>query len=144
MRLHADRPETFAIWLRVPEWAGRNTSVSINGRPFQNGFRAGSFLPLHREWEDGDTIEYTIDRPLRLEAVDSEHPNIVALLCGPITLFAVNSPESRFTRAQLLAAGQQVSNFSHWEAASAVAPVTFQPFPAIREQQYRLYHDVHA
>jgi hypothetical protein len=63
----------------------------------------------------------------------------VALVAGPLTLFGTNSPESRFTRAQLLAARQ---NGSLWIAGSAVAPVTFKAFPDIRHEEYRLYHEV--
>ncbi|MGH9584636.1 MAG: beta-L-arabinofuranosidase domain-containing protein, partial [Bryobacteraceae bacterium] len=142
MHIHADRPETFTIGLRVPEWAGRNTSVSINGRVRHSDLRPGSFLSLHREWKDGDLIEYSIDRPLRLEPVDAQHLNTVALLCGPLTLFALNSPQSRFTKTQLLAAAQQGPASSLWKCESAAAPVAFQSFPAIRDQRYRLYHDV--
>lgn len=144
MHIRADRPETFTIALRVPEWAGKNTSVSINGRARQSDLRPGSFLNLHREWKNGDVIEYSIDRPLHLEAVDSRHPNTVALLCGPLTLFALNSPGSRFTRAQLLAATRQGQSSSQWKVQSATAPVGFQSFAAIRDQRYRLYHDVEA
>ncbi|MGH9621391.1 MAG: beta-L-arabinofuranosidase domain-containing protein, partial [Bryobacteraceae bacterium] len=140
MHIRADRPETFTISLRVPEWAGKNTSASINGAR-QSNLRPGSFVPLKREWKNGDVIEYSIDRPLRLEAVDKQHPNTVALLCGPLTLFALNSPRSRFTKSQLLAAKQEGSL---WKVQSATAPVSFRSFPEIRDQRYRLYHEVEA
>ncbi len=97
---------------------------------------------MHREWKGGDVVEYTIERPLRLEAVDTEHPNLVALLFGPLALFAVNSPGSRFTRAQLLQASRQVHAGREWRVASAAAPVAFRAFPDIRDEEYRLYHEV--
>jgi hypothetical protein len=56
-----------------------------------------------------------------------------------LTLFAINSPESKFTRRQLLAAHR---NGTVWTAESAVAPVSFKAFPDVRHEQYRLYHDV--
>ena len=142
LRVHSDRAETFSIFLRVPEWAGPNTAVTVSGRAVDAEVRPGAFLPVHREWKDGDTIEYTIDRPLRLEEADSQHPSTVALLCGPLTLFAMNSPESRFIRAQLMAASQQGTHGSEWKVASAVAPVSFKAFPQVRDDQYRLYHEV--
>ena len=142
MRVEAERPETFVIALRVPEWAGKGTTVSVNGRSVGAVPQPGAFLPLRRQWKDGDRIEYTIDRALRLESVDTQHPNSVALLSGPLTLFAINATESRFTSAQLLAAQQTASG--QWRVESEAAPVTFLPFPAIEHQQYRLYHDVRA
>lgn len=142
MRVRTESPQTFTIFVRVPQWAGRNTSVSINGRRAEHPVQPGSFLPLHREWKDGDTIEYTIDRPVRLEAIDPQRPNIVALLFGPLTLFAINAPRSQFTRAQLLQAAQQGNAGHEWRVQSAAAPVTFRAFPEIRDQQYRLYHEL--
>lgn len=142
LRMHADRPETFAVALRVPAWAGNGTSVSVNGSTAGVDLHPGSFASLRREWKDGDRIEYSIDRPLRLEAVDAQHPNTVALLCGPLALFAINAPQSRFTRAQLLAARQVGSVSPQWRAQSAVAPVSFLPFAEIEDQDYRLYHDL--
>ncbi len=144
IRIEAERPETFVIALRVPAWVGKQTSVSVNGRSVAATLQPGAFLPLRREWKDGDRIEYTIDRPLRLEAVDAQHPDTVALLSGPLTLFAINAEESRFTRAQLLAAEQFGSSSAQWRVESETAPVTFLPFPAIEDQQYRLYHDAPA
>jgi hypothetical protein len=66
----------------------------------------------------------------------------VALLLGPLTLFAINAPQSRFNRAQLLQAAGTGTVANEWRIESAVAPVTFRAFPDIRDQQYRLYHDV--
>jgi DUF1680 family protein len=138
MRVHADRPETFAIHVRVPAWAGSKTMITVNGRAASE-VKPGAFVALHREWKDGDRIEYTVDMPLRLEAVDAQHPETVALMAGPLTLFAVNTLDSRFNRAQLLAAVQQGSG---WKVNSATGPVTFLSFPEIHDEKYRLYHEL--
>jgi hypothetical protein len=71
--------------------------------------------------------------------VDAQHPNTVALLAGPLTLFAINSPDSSFSRAQLLKASQRGRD---WRVESAAAPVSFRTFPDIRDEDYRLYHKV--
>lgn len=142
IRVSAERPQTFTIYLRVPEWAGAGTTVSVKGRSAGQQIQPGAFLALRREWKDGDAIEYTIERPLRLEAVDAQHPNTVALLFGPLALFAINSPHSAFTRAQLLKASRQSEAGHEWQVQSAAAPVSFRAFPDIRDEQYRLYHEV--
>lgn len=141
LRLTGDNPRTFTIALRVPAWAGPATSVSINGSRWQGDLHPGAFARIQREWKSGDTIEYSLDRVQRLESVDPEHPNTVALMAGPLALFALNSQDSRFTRAQLLAAQQSSRS---WIAASATTPVSFKAFPDIRHEAYRLYHDVTA
>lgn len=139
LRVHTDRPQTFAVYLRIPAWAGRKTAVAVNGRAVSADLRPGSFVPLRREWKNGDRIEYSIDMPLRLEAVDPQHANTIALLSGPLTLFATGAFDGRFSRAQLLAARQQSDG---WKIMSDTGPVTFVSFPAIQDQKYRLYHDV--
>ena len=80
--------------------------------------------------------------PLRLETIDPQHPQVQALLAGPVALFAVDSLDSRFTRAQLLAAQQRGTGSAEWQVQSATGTVTFRSFPAIGEEKYRLYHDV--
>jgi uncharacterized protein len=141
LRVTGESPETFVIALRVPAWAGPGTAVSINGRRWEGEVHPGSFASIRREWKSGDTVEYSIDLARRLEPVDAQHPNTVALLSGPLALFGINSPESRFTQAQLLAAQQRGSS---WSVASAEAPVSFKAFSDIRHEDYRLYHDVSA
>ncbi|HTV05757.1 MAG TPA: beta-L-arabinofuranosidase domain-containing protein [Acidobacteriaceae bacterium] len=142
LRIRTSRPETFAVYLRVPAWAGDGTTVAVNGRAFPSDLRPGTFVPIRREWKDGDRMEYHIDMPLRLEAIDPQHPQIQALLAGPLTLFAVDSLKSEFTRAQLLAAQQSKAGSSEWTVRSGTETVTFRSFPAIDNQKYRLYHQV--
>jgi uncharacterized protein len=57
IRIRAERPETFTLYLRVPEWAGRGTAVSLNGRKAGLQIQSGTFCALHREWKDGDVVE---------------------------------------------------------------------------------------
>jgi DUF1680 family protein len=142
VRVHADRPETFAVNLRVPAWAGAGTKVTVNGRAIDGEVRPGSFVAVRREWKDGDRIEYHIDRPLRLEAIDPQHAQTQALMAGPVALFAVGTLDGRFTRTQLLAARQRSAGSSEWQVESATGTVTFKSFPAIDQEKYRLYQDV--
>jgi DUF1680 family protein len=141
IRVGAERPEKFTIYLRVPEWAGSKTSIAVNGKSFSSPVRSGAFMAVAREWKDGDRIEYTIDMPFRLESVDPQHPDVVALLHGPVTLFAIDAPDNAFTRAQLLAARQRGSEYT---VQSRDQMVRFLPFAAIHDEKYRLYHNVSA
>ncbi|HEX4008064.1 MAG TPA: beta-L-arabinofuranosidase domain-containing protein [Acidobacteriaceae bacterium] len=142
LRVGTEKPQNFSIGLRVPEWAGKGTEVAVNGRKFSADLQPGTFAEIRREWKDGDRIEFTIDRPLRLEAVDPQHPQVLALLAGPLALFAVEAPDAQFTRAQLLAAAQSSTGASEWKVKSAGGPVGFRSFPAIDDEKYRLYHEV--
>jgi DUF1680 family protein len=136
------RPETFTVYVRIPEWAGAKTTVSVNGQHAENQVEAGKFLALQRSWKDGDRIEAEFEMPLRLEPIDKENPNNVALLRGPLALFAVGEIPSRITRAQLLAAAPVTSTSDDWAARTDSGVLTFRPFTAIMSERYRLYSRV--
>ena len=65
-------------------------------RVFRRHRVQATFAAIRREWKSGDRIECQFDMPTRLEAIDPEHPQVQALLTGPLALFAVDSPDSRF------------------------------------------------
>ena len=142
LRVHAGREENFVIYLRVPAWAGAETAVAVNGHAYPVELKPGAFAALRRQWKDGDRIEYTIDMPLTLEAVDPQHSQSVALLSGPLTLFNTGSLSSRFRRAQLLRAKQHASGSAEWSVPSAAQPVLFRSFAAVRDEKYRLYQEL--
>jgi DUF1680 family protein len=139
IRVRAERPEKFTIYLRVPSWAGSKTSVAVNGKSLPAPLRNGSFAAVEREWKDGDRIEYTIDMPFRLESIDPQHPNNVALLHGPLTLFAIDPSVEQFTRAELLATGQQGSIYL---APSGKRQIRLRAFDEIQDEKYRLYNEL--
>jgi len=141
-RLQCDRPETFGVHLRVPAWAGPGTRVMVNGRNPGAELRPGTFAAIRREWKDGDHIEYQIEMPLRLKAVDPQHATTQALMAGPLALFATGSPAGRLTRVQLMAARQRSMGSDEWLVNSAAGAVRFKSFPGIGEGKYRLYQEV--
>ena len=124
----------FAVNLRIPAWA-EGASVSVNGK--REAAQAGTFARVQREWKDGDRIEMELPMRTRLEAVDPQHADSVALLVGPVVLFAVTDAEPKVTRAQLLAAKKNAAQGWRVEAASGL--VKMLPFAAIGEEQYSTY-----
>ena len=141
IRLQMEKPESFAIYLRVPAWAGPGTRLAVNGKNSSVRLQTGAFVAIRQTWKDGDRIEFTIDRPLRLAAVDAQHPNLLAVLQGPLALFAVGDVPADLTRAQLLATAQRGD--SDWFIPSPQS-VKMLPYPAISRETYRLYLPVKA
>ena len=76
LELEMPRPETFTIFLRVPAWADAKTRISVNGKKVEGEVVAGKFFELSRTWKGGDRVEYEIEMPLSLQAVDPENPQI--------------------------------------------------------------------
>ncbi|SKB26877.1 Ig-like domain (group 4) [Parapedobacter luteus] len=83
----------FAIHVRVPSWATKGFFVTINGKAQKVEAKPGSYLPLRRNWKDGDVIELKMPFQFRLDPV-MDQQNIASLFYGPI-LLAAQEPEAR-------------------------------------------------
>jgi uncharacterized protein len=138
------KPETFVVSLRIPGWAGANTAVSVNDARVGSEVVPGKFLALQRTWKDGDRIELELHMPLQLEAIDGKNPNTVALMRGPIALFAVGNIPERLSRQQLLSATALAQSSDDWIAKADAGNLTLRPFASIMNEDYRLYQRVEA
>jgi DUF1680 family protein len=99
--------------------------------------RPGSWAEIDRTWKDGDRVEFSLDMPLRLVPLDAGHPDLVALVRGPVALFAIEPGEGKMTRGQLLGA-QRVGSSGDWR----VGGVVMRAYPAIDKERYRLYQEI--
>jgi DUF1680 family protein len=130
----ASKPTEFALHLRIPAWA-EGMSVTVNGK--REPAQPGSFARLQRVWKTGDHIDLDLPLKSRLEAIDPQHPETVALLVGPVVLFAITDAEPKVTRAQLLAAKKTAAQ--SWQVETAGGPLKMSPFTAIEEEEYSTY-----
>jgi len=142
MTLSTPRSETFALYVRIPAWIGPKTVVSVNGKRVDQEIAPGKFLALQRTWNDGDRVEVEFEMPLRLEAVAPENPETVALMRGPLALFAIGKDPAETARQQLLAAAVSTQSSDDWIVSSDHGPVTFRSFMVIKDEPYRLYQSV--
>ena len=133
------KPETFTVFLRIPGWAGPKTNVSINGHRAEQSVEPGKFIALQRTWKDGDRVEVEFEMSLRLEAIDDQNPNNVALLQGPLALFAVSDVPVRLSRGHLLAAARAAQTSDDWMVRTDSGVLTLRPFSKIMDESYRLY-----
>jgi DUF1680 family protein len=127
----------FTLCLRIPAWA-EGASISLNGKRILAPAIPGTFAELRRKWKTGDRVELEFPMKVRLEALDSRHGDLVALVSGPLVLFPLRDRElPDMTRRQLLAATRVA--VSRWQAETASGIVTFKPFTAIGEEGYSTY-----
>ncbi|MGR6330312.1 hypothetical protein ACU5AX_14695 [Sphingomonas sp. XXL09] len=124
------RPRHFAIRLRIPGWATSGTTMLINGHPAGVSVQPGRFAAIDRIWSSGDTVELTFAMPLRLEAVDAQTPDRVALMRGPLALFQSGEQLVPFRRTELTGA-RQVGDTAAWTVATDSGPKAFLPFAAV-------------
>lgn len=114
-------PATYSIFLRVPGWA-EGARVSASGMTGSKSLAFGAFAELRREWKSGDRIELELPRKRRLQAVDAQHLDTVALLEGPVVLMRIGAGEP-IARTDLLNA----------------QPPLVKPFTDIQDETYSTY-----
>jgi uncharacterized protein len=113
----------------------------VNGQRASDKVDPGTFAGISRTWKEGDRVEIELPMPLRIEAVDANHPNIVALLQGPLVLMAVAESQPSFEKQSLLKAKAVPNNGKgDWSATSTDGkPITMRPFMTIDKESYSAY-----
>lgn len=95
LKLKLDSKKTFAMKLRMPDWALGEIIVKVNGAEIEYS-EDGGYAVLEREWSNGDTVDVTI--PLGLTASNLQDGiNTVAFKYGPLLLAAKLSNENMTT-----------------------------------------------
>jgi DUF1680 family protein len=141
MKLTLDRQERFVVALRIPAWVGKDTRIAVNGKAAEVVVKPGSWAEVDRTWTNGDRVELSLDMPLRVVPLDAQHANLVALVRGPVTLFAIEPGAAKMTQKQMLAAQQANSESADWVVVTDRGKVTMRPFSEITTERYRLYQE---
>jgi DUF1680 family protein len=139
-KLTASAPTELTLHFRIPAWA-EGAEIFVNGARQKGMATPGQFTAMHRQWKSGDRVELELPLKMRLEAIDAQHNDTVALLRGPLVLMAVKgeqtTPPPKVTRDQFLAA-RRVSE-REWQVTSANGPVTMLPFTGLGSRPYSTY-----
>jgi hypothetical protein len=143
VRLRVSRPSRFTVRLRIPAWA-HGATVRVNGNSVSARATLG-FATLQREWKDEDRIELMLPLPMRLEPIDPRHSETVALVRGPLVLFAESTGSPKVSRRQLLAAERQPGKTleeAAWKVQSGSGTLRLVPFTGLGEDGYTTYLNV--
>jgi DUF1680 family protein len=136
----ASQPTEYTMYVRIPDWARSNPVLSVNGKRVSESVDAGTFASIRRTWKDGDRVELELPMPLRLESVDANHPDIMALVQGPLVLMAIGESQPTFARNTLLQAKATNNANGDWLANSTDGKsVTMRPFMTIDKESYNTY-----
>jgi DUF1680 family protein len=80
LTLKLDRPATFALRLRIPEWATRFT-VAIAEATYSGA--SGTMLEIRRDWPCASVIRISMDLEVQVLSGAATYPDFVALKYGP-------------------------------------------------------------
>ncbi len=141
IQVSASQPYEYTLYVRIPQWATPDPVVMVNGQRVSEKVDPGTFASIRRSWKEGDRVEIELPMPLRIEAVDANHPNIVALLQGPLVLMAVAESQPSFEKGSLLKAKPVPNNGKgDWLASSTDGKqITMRPFMTIDKESYSTY-----
>jgi uncharacterized protein len=139
MRLKVSRPSDFALSLRIPAWSNsaQDVVLRVNGLPIPVSEQSG-FTTIQRTWKDGDRVELSLALPMRLEPIDPQHPEMVALIRGPLVLFAITENAPYLLRKQFLDA-QRTPDKAEWRVQTKDGVLRLVPFTEIGEDPYAAY-----
>jgi uncharacterized protein len=131
----------FAVSLRVPAWAAAAT-VNVGGKT--QAAVAGQLATLRRRWKAGDVIELNISQPLRTLPIDSENPDLVALMRGAIMYVGLNPWDGiEAQRVDLPRSLRPLSGSRQaYRADVDGRDLVFVPFFAIDTERYNTYFRV--
>ena len=128
------------VHFRIPAWT-RGASLTVNGQRWNGSVTPGQFAAVKRTWKDGDRVELELPLVASLEAIDSQHPNTVAVMRGPLVLFALKplqtSQMPSFGRNALLNL-QRISQ-REWQVRSGDATYRLVPFTEVGSEPYTTY-----
>jgi DUF1680 family protein len=136
----SSQPADLTLHFRIPKWAV-GAQIYVNG-VWQNGRAVpGQFATIRRTWNSGDRVELELPLAMRLEPIDGQHTDTLALLRGPLVLMAAKETEAaplpKVTRAALLAANRVSER--QWQVTAANGPVTMLPFTWLGSRPYTTY-----
>lgn len=138
------RPVEFTLRLRVPSWADGKAKVTIGGQAILSGVQGasgvpGTYIELRRRWKRGDTIQLTIPQDFRVEPIDEEHPETVALMRGPLQYVALNPAKGLDEERMQLPASLRAQGAQWFLEGSGSRQVTFVPLYQIGLETYTSY-----
>ena len=142
MTLRLPSPQRFTLNLRIPAWV-QDATLLINGKREPTP-QSGQFAAIQREWQPVDRIELELPDTRRLERVDAQHPDTVALLAGPLLLMRtveVDAAVSPLRRESLLNARRDPHGAHEWAVATeaGAGAVKLKPFVDIDGERYSAY-----
>lgn len=147
------RPVRLIIYLRYPAWAKSGMELRINDVPETITATPGSYIPLDREWKDGDTLSMRYPMTLRTEAMP-DNVDRLAFFYGPVLLAGALGQEERPPADMPVLITNEKPLEQCLEPVSG-APLTFKtsgigfpedltliPFYRMHHQRYIVYWDL--
>jgi DUF1680 family protein len=128
----------FAIKLRIPAWA-KGATVRVNGR--MEKAVPGELATLTRAWKAGDIVDLVVPQPLRTLPVDTENPQLAALMRGAVMYVGLNPWEGMGEQEVSLpgSLARVSGSRQSYRATIAGRDLVFVPYYTVDTEKYNTY-----
>jgi uncharacterized protein len=140
MRIDSSLPQVWTLRLRIPGWLEAPARITVNGTAAAPA-KPGTFAALRRRWKGGDLVELHLPQTFRAEAIDDLHPNVVAVMRGPLMLVAIDPPDGLEKRPFPIEEGFRAlgQRADAWTRNEGGQQIVFIPFYQVQNEQYTTY-----
>ncbi|KKM63548.1 hypothetical protein LCGC14_1510380 [marine sediment metagenome] len=116
--------------------------MKVNNKSFRGEWKSKSWGMINRTWNDNDTVEIELPLSFSFIPVDRYHPNLAALMYGPVVLAAKESGalgrNMKDPTAWILPVSARLSLFQTKQTKRR-----FKPYYTFgEEEKYYMYHNI--
>jgi hypothetical protein len=140
LRVEVAAPSEFTLYVRIPGWLQSPAQLAVNGKGISVAAEPGTFAAIRRRWQTNDTLQVRLPFSFRLEPIDEQHPDTVALMWGPLMLVALDQP-LELPEKSVSPQGLRSTPYSPltFEAPRPTGKLRFVPFYRVRDEVYTTY-----
>lgn len=155
--IECSEPVTFELLIRKPGWAEKGVEITLNGEHIDVLASDDGYLPIKRQWQNGDVVTIGFPFTLRLESMP-DNPDRIAVFNGPLALGGdlgpADDPAARdadyvpvlLTKGEsperwIRPAGENPNTFKTFGAGDP-REISLRPFYQLYNRRYSLYWDV--
>jgi hypothetical protein len=142
LRVEVAAPSEFTVYVRIPGWLQSPAQLGVNGKAISVAAQPRTFAAIRRRWQTNDTIQIKLPFSFRLEPIDEQHPDTVALMWGPLMLVALDTPlELARKSVSVSPEGLQSTPYSPltFEVSRQPGKLRFMPFYRVQDEVYTTY-----
>lgn len=149
IRVSAERPVEFALYLRVPQWCLARPQLSLNGQTV-NFEQQDGFAVIRRLWQEGDELCWAL--PIGLRALPlPDDSRMVAFAYGPVVLAGLCEAERTLyapdpDHPEQLLTPHNEREWAHWKTSFRSVGqdpgIRFVPLMEVGYEAYSVYFPV--
>lgn len=139
MSVECPAEASFALRFRIPQWAGPNSTLAVNGKKVNGRLQPGTFHEVRRTWGRNDLVELELDQRTTTKPVDQQTPDQVAIVRGPQVLFAVSGEQPQLQRSDIEKLQLARASNHDWTAQTQNGSLLLRPFYDIDNETYQTY-----